>query len=102
MTTRKLIAAFSIALAVAAAPAASAAVPDYIAKAVADPSRPADDRKLDERRKPAEVFAYADVKPGETVVVAGQLQLAPGTKVVAQASDTGTPPQSGGGASASH
>jgi predicted methyltransferase len=67
MTTRILIAAFSIALAVAAAPAAPAAVPDYIAKAVADPSRPADDRKFDERRKPAEILAYANVKPGETV-----------------------------------
>lgn len=67
MTTRTSIAAFSIALVVAAAPAASAAVPEYVAKAVADPSRPADDRKLDERRKPAEILAYANVKPGETV-----------------------------------
>ncbi|HWY16516.1 MAG TPA: hypothetical protein VNX86_15380 [Rhizomicrobium sp.] len=67
MTTRILIAAFSIALAVLAAPAAPAAVPGYIAKAVADPSRPADDRKLDERRKPAEILSYADVKPGETI-----------------------------------
>jgi predicted methyltransferase len=32
---------------------------DYVAKAVADPSRPADDRKLDADRKPAEVLVYA-------------------------------------------
>jgi multidrug efflux system membrane fusion protein len=41
------------------------------------------------------------VKPGETVVVTGQLQLAPGTKVVAQAIDNGNGPSRGGGASAS-
>lgn len=45
----------------------AAAVPVYIANAVADPSRPADDRKLDPDRKPAEVLAWADVKPGETI-----------------------------------
>ena len=48
-------------------PASASAVPDYIAKAVADPSRPATDRSLDLYRKPAEVLAYAGVKPGETI-----------------------------------
>jgi predicted methyltransferase len=38
-----------------------------VAKAVADPSRPADNRKVDAVRKPAEVLAFAGVKPGETV-----------------------------------
>ncbi|HLY07110.1 MAG TPA: hypothetical protein VKR31_15300 [Rhizomicrobium sp.] len=67
MNTRALIAAIAIVLTVFGISAASAAVPDYIAKAVADPSRPADDRKLDGDRKPADVLAYADVKPGETI-----------------------------------
>lgn len=49
-----------------AAPAISA-VPGYIAKAVADASRPADDRKLDPDRKPGEVLAFAGVRPGEAV-----------------------------------
>src|SRR5271156_5296535 len=47
--------------------AAQAAVPDYVAKAVADTSRPDADRKLDVDRKPAEVLAFSDVKPGETI-----------------------------------
>ena len=67
MSTRTLVAAVSIALTVIGFSAARAAVPDYIAKAVADPSRPGDDRKLDANRKPAEVLAYADVRPGETI-----------------------------------
>src|SRR5689334_14359776 len=67
MNTRTMISAVSIALTVLSFSAASAAVPDYIAKAVADRSRPADDRKLDADRKPAEVLAYADVKPGQRI-----------------------------------
>jgi len=42
-------------------------VPDYIAKAVADPSRPEDDRKVDADRKPAQVLAYAAIRPGQTI-----------------------------------
>jgi predicted methyltransferase len=42
-------------------------VPAYIAKAVADSSRPEDDRKLDALRKPGELLAYAGVKPGQIV-----------------------------------
>jgi predicted methyltransferase len=58
---------FALVLGVAATQASASPVPEAIAKAVADPSRPADDRKLDADRKPAEVLAYANVHPGETV-----------------------------------
>jgi predicted methyltransferase len=44
--------------------AASAAV----AAAVADPARPDKDRARDAARKPAEMLAFAEVKPGDTVV----------------------------------
>jgi predicted methyltransferase len=67
MTARAFIAAISVAFSVCLSSSASAAVPDYVAKAVADPSRPTDDRKLDADRKPAEVLAYADVKPGQSI-----------------------------------
>src|SRR5262245_21362349 len=39
-----------------------------IAAAVADPSRPADDTKRDGERKPADMLAFAEVKPGGKVV----------------------------------
>ena len=42
--------------------------PAYIAAAIADPARPADDRALDGGRKPADVLAFAGIKPGEKVV----------------------------------
>ena len=48
--------------------AAAPSVPDYITTAVADPGRPAEDNKRDADRKPAEVLAFAGVKPGDTVV----------------------------------
>jgi predicted methyltransferase len=68
MKARALTAALSVALAATMAPAGAApALPDEIAKAVADPSRPQTDRKLDADRKPAAVLAYAGVKPGEVV-----------------------------------
>jgi predicted methyltransferase len=44
---------------------AGAAVSDYVPHAVADPSRPANDKKPDPDRKPAEVLAWADVKPAK-------------------------------------
>ena len=47
--------------------AAAAGPPAYVIKAVADTRRPADDRKLDDDRKPAEVLAFAGVKPGQVV-----------------------------------
>lgn len=67
MNIHAVIIACALALPGLAASIASAEVPDYIVRAVADPSRPADDRKLDADRKPAEVLTYADVKPGEAV-----------------------------------
>jgi predicted methyltransferase len=67
MNMRALIVGISVALSVASFSSASAAVPDYIANAVANSARPADDRKLDADRKPAEVLAYADVKPGQKI-----------------------------------
>jgi predicted methyltransferase len=46
---------------------ARAAVSDDIARAVADPARPADFRKLDADRKPGQVMEFAGVRPGETI-----------------------------------
>ena len=48
-------------------------IPDYVAAAVADPAR-ADDAKDDERRHIAEIVAFSEVKPGDTV-----LELVPGS-----------------------
>lgn len=59
-------AAWLVCLALMATPAA-AARDDVIAKAVADPTRPADDRALDANRKPTEVLAFAGVRPGLAV-----------------------------------
>src|ERR687887_244941 len=68
MKIRILFAAFSLALGlVGGSLAASAAVPAYITKAVADPSRPADNREADAKRKPDETLAFAGVKPGMVV-----------------------------------
>ncbi len=39
----------------------------YIVAAVADPNRPADERARDEARKPAEMLAFAMVRPGQRV-----------------------------------
>ena len=47
--------------------ALSQPVSQFIAKAVADPARPADNRKADALRKPAETLAFAGVKPGMVV-----------------------------------
>jgi len=52
--------------------AALAQIPDYVAKAVADPGRAAD-AKNDERRKGAEIVAFSTAKPGDKV-----LELIPG------------------------
>ena len=54
--------------ALSAGGAAFAQVPDNIAKAVADPSRPAADTAKDAARHPGEILAFAGVKPGDTVV----------------------------------
>ncbi len=42
-------------------------VPAYIEAGVADPSRPDTDRRRDADRKPAEVIAFAGIKPGDKV-----------------------------------
>ncbi|HYM34238.1 MAG TPA: hypothetical protein VET48_02520, partial [Steroidobacteraceae bacterium] len=47
--------------------AAETAVPSYISAAVASPIRPAGDVKRDPNQKPAEVLAFAGVKPGDLV-----------------------------------
>ncbi|RSY78761.1 methyltransferase [Sphingomonas koreensis] len=53
-------------LAVAAPIAAQKATP-AITAALADPSRPADQRAKDATRKPAELLAFAGIKPGQQV-----------------------------------
>lgn len=47
--------------------ALAAGVPAYVAKAVADPSRPATDSARDALRLPGETLAFAGVKPGMAV-----------------------------------
>jgi predicted methyltransferase len=47
--------------------AVAADVPDYVAKAVADPSRPKTDSTRDTLRAPGETLAFVGVKPGMTV-----------------------------------
>jgi predicted methyltransferase len=42
-------------------------IPAYVAAAVADPSRPDADRRRDVDRRPAQVIAFAEVKPGDKV-----------------------------------
>ncbi len=67
MRVAKTLAAVAAALAAPAIAAAALTVPAYDAKAVADATRPADDRALDELRKPADVLAASGVKPGQKV-----------------------------------
>jgi predicted methyltransferase len=54
-------------LLLAAPPLRAADIPDYIAAAVAAPERSAKDRERDARDKPAELLAFAGVKPGMKV-----------------------------------
>jgi predicted methyltransferase len=64
----------TIGLLLALAPvAAGAATTPAITAAIADPGRPAADRARDADRKPAEMLAFAGVKPGMTV-----LEILPG------------------------
>jgi predicted methyltransferase len=73
MTTFTRIVAAALAAAIlGACPAMAAAPPplkaaDY-AKLLADPSRPEADRKDDALRKPAEVLAFAQLSPGQSVL----------------------------------
>jgi predicted methyltransferase len=45
----------------------AAAIPDYVAAAVADPVRPEADTRRDPAQKPAELLTFAGVKPGDRV-----------------------------------
>lgn len=47
--------------------ASSPVVPAYVSAAVADPARPAMQVELDPWRKPAEVIAFAGLKPGDRI-----------------------------------
>lgn len=47
--------------------AAEAPVPSYVAAAIANPTRPPSDVRIDVNRKPAETIAFAGVKPGMSV-----------------------------------
>ena len=49
------------------APALAGTVPAYVTSAVADPAR-GNDAQADARRHPAELVAFAQLKPGDTVV----------------------------------
>ena len=51
----------------AAAALAAPAVPAYVASAVASPARPDADRQRDEARKPADIIAFAGLKPGQAI-----------------------------------
>ena len=64
---KRMVLALALAAGLASAAAQAAAPPAFIEKAVADPSRPADDRKADAARKPDQVLAFAGVKPGQKV-----------------------------------
>lgn len=57
-----------------AAAASSMEVPGYIKSAVEDQTRPEKDRQRDENRKPAQVLAFAGIKPGDKVA-----ELLPGS-----------------------
>jgi predicted methyltransferase len=82
----------------AAAPAAAASpkIAQAVKKAVEDPGRPAEDRDADARRKPAEMLAFAGIKPNDTVadLIPGKgyftrlfsVAVGPGGKVYAVAS----------------
>jgi predicted methyltransferase len=47
---------------------AAPALPAYLAAAVADSARPAEDKQRDADRKPAETLAFAGVQPGATII----------------------------------
>ena len=68
MQLKLLAAAAAVALAAGVcAVGAAPMIPSNIGDAVANPNRPQADRDRDAARKPAEVLAFAGVKPGESV-----------------------------------
>jgi predicted methyltransferase len=64
---RNLMISMLAAAAIAGAGMAAAAVPANLTAALADKSRPATDKERDAARKPAELLAFAGVKPGQQV-----------------------------------
>src|SRR5580692_10201075 len=62
-----LAAALTAAMTLAAHGASAASIPDNIAAAMADPSRPDADKQRDADRKPGETLAFTGVKPGAQV-----------------------------------
>ena len=67
MSRKVLIAAVSILVAGVSGAAAAQAVPANVASALADKARPAEDVSRDAVRKPGELLAFAEVKPGQKV-----------------------------------
>ena len=74
MKLKTLFLAGAVMLASAGVAMAAPAVSEKMKAAVADSSRPADDTKRDENRKPAEMLAFAGITPGKVVV-----DMLPGT-----------------------
>jgi len=70
MTLRTFLAAAAtaVSLAACATPAPDQGSPEAIAAAIADTARPEADRARDEARRPAEMLAFAGVRPGMTVL----------------------------------
>jgi predicted methyltransferase len=60
--------AFALALTTAPIAVQAVAAPSTIAAAVSSPTRSADNVKMDEGRKPAEVLSYLGLKPGMSVI----------------------------------
>ena len=63
----RILAHVVLAAVIAAPVVAAPKLTNVIARAVANPARPADFRSADEIRKPAETLAFAGVKPGMTI-----------------------------------
>ena len=64
MKTSIFLAASTVAL-IAVGAVAAPMIPSYIAAAVADSHRPDTDTARDVNRKPAEILAFSEVKPGD-------------------------------------
>ena len=67
MICARLLGAIGVALVLSTGAALAADVPKPIAVALADTARPAEDRDRDAARHPAELMAFAEVKPGQRV-----------------------------------
>ena len=65
---KRIVLAVAISVAISGAVLAAARIPTYIAMAVADAGRPQADKDRDPLRMPAQVMAFAGVRPGQTVI----------------------------------